>query len=241
MSIQMHPAQQRLAALGEVLLCSSVPTQLLVATLLVAIGMPHQTESGGLALPYVVTVTLIDTALLIVLMIFFTRRRRESISSLWLGTRPVAGEIGYGLALVPVIFLTVIVLLNTMRMGAPWLHNVEVNPLEQLATGSTGEALLFGVVVIIAGGVREELVRAFLLRRFEQHLGGAAVGVVVLGVAFGLGHFNQGLDAVITTGVLGVLWSIVYLRRRSSIAPIVSHAGFNSLEVLRIAVSGLQG
>jgi membrane protease YdiL (CAAX protease family) len=87
--------------------------------------------------------------------------------------------------------------------------------------------------------VREELVRAFLLRRFERHLGGAAVGVVVLSVAFGLGHFDQGWDAVITTGMLGAFWALVYLRRRSSIAPIVSHAGFNSLEVLRVAVSGL--
>jgi membrane protease YdiL (CAAX protease family) len=235
----MERARQRITAAGEVLLCSSVPTQLLVATLLVAVGMNPQTESGQLALPYVVAVTLVDTAVLIALMMFFTRRHQESVSALWLGTRPVARETGYGLALVPLIFLTVIVLLNALRMGAPWLHNVEINPLEQLATGSPSEALLFGVVVIIAGGVREELVRAFLLRRFEQHLGGAAVGVAVLGVAFGLGHFNQGLDAVITTGVLGVLWSIVYLRRRSSIAPIVSHAGFNSLEVLRIAVSGL--
>jgi membrane protease YdiL (CAAX protease family) len=239
MIIQMHRAQQRLAALAEVLLCSSIPTQLLVATLLVAMGMTPRTESGQLALPYVVTVTLTDTALLVVLMTFFSRKHGESLSSLWLGPRPVTTEAFYGLALVPLIFMMVVILLNAMRMAAPSLHNVEVNPLEQLATGGAGQALLFGAVVIIAGGVREELVRAFLLRRFERHLGGAAVGVVVLSVAFGLGHFDQGWDAVITTGMLGAFWALVYLRRRSSIAPIVSHAGFNSLEVLRVAVSGL--
>ena len=38
--------------------------------------------------------------------------------------------------------------------------------------------------------------------------------------------------------VLGALWAVIYLRRRSSIAPVVSHAGFNSLEVIRIAVTG---
>ena len=85
--------------------------------------------------------------------------------------------------------------------------------------------------------MREELQRAFLLRRFEQHLGGAAVGVIVLSVAFGLGHVVQGWDAVITTGALGAFWAVLYLRRRSSIAPIVSHAGFNSLEVLRVAIA----
>jgi membrane protease YdiL (CAAX protease family) len=38
--------------------------------------------------------------------------------------------------------------------------------------------------------------------------------------------------------VLGVVWAVMYLRRRSSVAPIVSHAGFNSLEVLRVAMVG---
>jgi membrane protease YdiL (CAAX protease family) len=64
------------------------------------------------------------------------------------------------------------------------------------------------------------------------------VGVLVLSTAFGLGHFPQGWDAVIVTGLLGALWAIVYLRRRSSVAPMVSHAGFNSLEVLRVALIG---
>jgi len=82
------------------------------------------------------------------------------------------------------------------------------------------------------------LERAFLLRRFERHLGGTDVGVLVLSVAFGLGHMVQGWDAAITTGVLGAVWAGLYVRRRSSIAPIVSHAGFNSLEVLRVAIVG---
>ena len=94
------------------------------------------------------------------------------------------------------------------------------------------------MVAIVAGGIREELQRAFLLQRFERHLGGATMGVVVLSTAFGLGHALQGWDAAIATGTLGAFWAIVYLRRRSSIAPIVSHAGFNSIEVLRVAMGG---
>jgi len=85
--------------------------------------------------------------------------------------------------------------------------------------------------------VREELQRAFMLRRFE-YFGGVKVGVVVLSIAFGLGHVVQGWDAAVTTGALGFVWAVMYLWRRSSIAPIVSHAGFNSIEVLRIAIAG---
>ena len=97
---------------------------------------------------------------------------------------------------------------------------------------------MLAVIVILAGGVREEMQRAFLLRRFERHLGGARVGVVILSIGFGLGHIVQGWDAVIATGLLGAFWAMLYLRRRSIVAPLVSHAGFNALEVLRVAVWG---
>jgi membrane protease YdiL (CAAX protease family) len=48
----------------------------------------------------------------------------------------------------------------------------------------------------------------------------------------------QGWDAAITTGALGAFWAWMYLRRRSSVGPFVSHAGFNSLEILRVAFIG---
>ena len=227
----------RLTAIAEIVLCSSVPTQLAIGAALALAGWSPLAESGQLSMPYVLTLSLADTLLLIILMVLLTRLHGHSASALWLGTRPLKREVMLGFALVPVVFLLVVVLLNTLRLAAPWLHNVETNPLEQLAGNSPAEAALFALVAIFAGGVREELQRAFLLRRFE-YLGGEIVGVITLSIAFGLGHFVQGWDAVITTGVLGAFWAVVYLRRRSSVAPIVSHAGFNSLEILRVAIVG---
>ncbi|MDQ5832029.1 MAG: CPBP family intramembrane metalloprotease [Actinomycetota bacterium] len=226
-----------MAAVAEILLCSSVPTQLLIGSLLGLAGWMPLDEQGQLSLPFVLTLSIADTVVLIALMVALTRAHGERVSDLWLGSRPPGREAVYGALLVPVVFLMVVVLLNVMREVAPWLHNVPTNPLERLA-GTPGQAAMFGVVAIVAGGVREELQRAFLLHRFEQHLGGAGVGVVVLSIAFGLGHIVQGWDAVITTGLLGAFWAGLYLRRRSTVAPLVSHAGFNALEVLRVAVAG---
>ena len=229
--------RQRAVALAEVLLCSSVPTQVVLGVLLRSGGVSPFTPAGDLSLPFVVVLSVADTALLVGLMVFLTWSHGESVKDLWLGRRPIRGEVSHGLLLVPAVFAMVVALLTVIRAVAPWLHNVATNPLEQLAA-SPGEAAVFAVVAIVAGGVREELQRAFLLQRFERHLGGAMVGVVVLGVGFGLGHIVQGWDAVLTTGALGVFWAVVYLRRRSVMAPLVSHAGFNSLEVLRIAITG---
>ena len=234
---QIPLGQRRGRAIAEMILCSSVPTQLLLQALMSGLGWKPSVPGGPISLSFIVTMSLADTVLLIGLMVVLTRAHGESISELWLGRRTVWKEAILGLALVPSIFFLVVILLRTMRVFAPWLHNVETNPLEQAASGGALNAAAFAVVGIIAGGVREELQRAFLLRRFE-YLGGPGVGVVVLSVAFGLGHFVQGWDAAVTTGVLGAVWAVLYLRRRSSIAPIVSHAGFNSIEVLRIAMAG---
>ena len=225
-------------AVAEILLCSSLPTQFLLQIVWAQTGWPFETAPGKPALPFIATVQFADTALLLVLMVLLTRAHGDSVSDLWVGRRPKVKEALLGLSLVPVVFLLVVALLSAMQQFAPWLHNVPENPLEELAASGMGDAVLFGLVAIIAGGVREELQRAFLLRRFEQHLGGPIVGVVVLNVAFGAGHFLQGWDAMIATGTLGLFWTLLYLQRRSSIAPVVCHAGFNSLEVLRVAVTG---
>ena len=231
-------AQRRAIAIAELLLCSSVPTQLLIQGILMGAGWRPITADGDFSLPFVLTMSLLDTALVITLMVVLTRAHGESVRVLWLGRRPVLRETLLGLALIAPIFLLVVVLLNVLRLLSPALHNVASNPLEQMARGGALNAAAFGLVAILAGGVREELQRAFLLHRFERHLGGARVGAIVLSVAFGLGHAVQGWDAAITTGTLGAVWAVVYLRRRSSVAPLVSHAGFNSLEVLRVAIVG---
>jgi membrane protease YdiL (CAAX protease family) len=226
----------RLTALLEVLLCSSIPTQIAIGFLLRAAGVQPIDAAGNYSFAFVLALSLADTVLLIALMVFLMRLHGERASALWLGTRPAGRELLYGLLTVPLVLIGVGLLLNTLRLFAPWLHNVPANPLEQLAT-TPGQAALFALVAIVAGGVREELQRAFLLHRFEQHLGGATVGVVVLSAAFGLGHYVQGWDAVIATGTLGAVWAVMFLKRRSSVAPVVSHAGFNSLEIVRVALS----
>jgi len=232
--------QRRTLAVTEILLCSGIPSQVLIASLLAATGMALETTPGQPALPFVFWLSMIDTLAVVALMVLLTRARRERLSDLWLGARPLLREALVGLWLVPLAFVVAAVLMAVLRALAPWLQNVPVNPLEQLATGSTVNAAAFGLVAVIAGGVREELQRAFLLHRF-QDLGGMPVGVVVLSVAFGALHFPQGWDAMITTGALGAFWAIVYLRRRSTIAPIISHAGFNLLGVLRVALGEVPG
>jgi membrane protease YdiL (CAAX protease family) len=228
---------ERAVALLEVVLCSDYPTQFMLATTFDVLGFRPYSADGMLAIDYVVALSLLDTLLLVSLMVLFLRSHGERAREVFLGSAPIGAEIRRGLLLVPVALITAVAVILTIQQLAPWLHTVERNPLQDLVR-TRRDAILFGVVVVIAGGVREELQRAFLLRRFERWLGGGVVGVVVTSTVFGAGHQLQGADAAMATGVLGALWGVIYLRRRSAVAPVVSHSGFNLLQLGQFLVLG---
>lgn len=222
---------ERGRALLEVLICSGYPTQLLLAGGLRAAGIVPLGPDGHLSARFVFALSLLDAILLMSLVFFFLRRSGDSLTGVFLGRRGVWREAGLGAVLLPVTLGAVLGLLAILHAFAPWLRNVPENPLEALLATRAG-LLAFIVVAIVAGGLREELQRAFLLYRFEQRLGGRAVGLVVTSLAFGLGHTLQGWDAAVATGTLGLAWGTLYLVRRSTIAPIVNHALFNSTELV---------
>lgn len=219
-------------AWGEIVLCSGYPTQLLLGVLLQASGIHPARPDGSLSGPFIFALSLLDTVLLLTLILWLMKRRGEQPRAIFFGARPVASEVGVGILSVPVVVTIVVLLMMAIRVFAPALHNVPDNPLEGLLDSQTG-LLAFLFVVIVAGGLREELQRAFLLHRFRTDLGGAGMGIVITSLAFGLGHTLQGWDAAVVTGALGATWGVMYLARRSAIAPIVSHSLFNSGEMLR--------
>jgi membrane protease YdiL (CAAX protease family) len=227
----------RLGALAEMVLCSGFLSQLVLSILVQALGIGHEGASGKLSLEFVAAVSLSDTVLVMCLMVWFTRRRGERPSALWLGHRPVLHEARIGLLSAPFLLLTVGAILGILQRVAPHLHNVTENPLEAIARVSFAQAVGLGVVAVVAGAVREELQRAFLQDRFERHFGPPAAGVVVLSTLFGLGHVLQGWDAVIATAALGAVWASIDVARRSVVMPLVGHACFNSLEIIRMLAS----
>jgi uncharacterized protein len=223
---------ERLGALAEVVLCSGFPTQLVLLAAMSGFGMRLQTTGGTWSPLFVATLSLLDTVLVIGLVFLFLRAHRERARDVLLGRRPVWREMLAGVALLPVVFMLALLVLALLITFAPQLHNVPENPMQDLMRNRR-DAAVFGIVVMIAGGVREEIQRGFILHRFSQYLGGGAVGVIVHSALFGLGHIDQGWDATLAVGTLGAVWGTIYLFRGSIIAPMVSHAGFNLAQLLK--------
>jgi len=216
----------------EILICSGYPTQIVLGEVLKGVGIPPLNGDGALSARFVFALSLADTVVLLSLIVWLLVRSGERPRDVFLGRRNAGQEAVVGLLSVPLVMAMVLALMILIRTFLPFLHNVPENPLEGLL-GTQAGLWAFLFVVIVAGGLREELQRAFLLHRFRHDLGNGVAGLVVTSIAFGLGHTLQGWDAAILTGALGAAWGAIYLTRGSAIAPIVSHSLFNSGELLR--------
>jgi membrane protease YdiL (CAAX protease family) len=224
-------ARRQWESVGEVVLCSGLPTQLALTGVARLAGLSPVTPEGGLSLGFIAAISLGDTVLLAGLVAWLLRRRGETVREVLSGHRPQGRELLLGLMLVPLVLVFISSTLLLLRALYPQLRNVPDNPLEAMAHTVGGAALLM-VVSIVAGGLREEVQRAFLLHRFRTDLGGPATGLILTSVGFGLGHVVQGWDAMIVTALLGAFWGLVYLARGSITAGVVSHGLANAAQVV---------
>jgi uncharacterized protein len=232
---------RRIFAAMQVIAVSGLPTQVLIGLTLALGGMPlFHADGTGPTLEFVATTILIDTAIMAILIRIFLSLSGETSADVFIGLRPLRGEVLRGLALVPVALFGVGLVVFALRAVAPWLHNVKESPLEAYLRTPL-DAGIFLVVAVLAGGVREELQRGFILHRFGQHLGGVRVGLVLFSLAFGAFHYDQGFDVAIAIGLLGLLWGVLYIRRKSVVASMVSHVGFNATQVVWALIARTMG
>jgi membrane protease YdiL (CAAX protease family) len=225
------PIAARIVAAIEVLLCSDFPTQIAIGGTLQALGYGPPTR-GPLSIGYVVALSLGDAALLVGLIVLMLYAHGERPREVLFGRVRLAREALAGVPLIVVALVIAMGIVLGIQRIAPSLRTVPQNPLTELLR-SPRDAWLFALVLVAAGGIREEIQRAFLMHRFDVWLGGPIVGLIVTSVGFGAGHLLQGVDVAIATGVLGAFWAYVYVLRRSCIAPMVSHAGFDLVQVVQ--------
>jgi uncharacterized protein len=223
---------ERVGALIEILICSGFPTQVLLIVVMRGFGIPMQAADGRLSPPFVFTLSLLDAIFVIGLVLTFLRAHHESAREVLLGKVRLIREALLGIATLPAVFVLVTLVLVLILRFTPGLHNVASNPFEDMLR-TRSDAIIFAVVVMVAGGVREEVQRGFIAHRCDQYLGGALWGVVVYSAFFGAGHIDQGYDAMIAIGLLGLFWGLLYISRRSIVAPLVSHALFNLAQLLK--------
>ena len=135
-----------------------------------------------------------------------------------------------GLTLVPFLFLINAAVAVSLKLYFPQYY-VEENPITELIQ-TPQQLVLLIFSALIAGGIKEELQRAFIITRFRLHLGGAGLGLIIWSIGFGLGHYVQGVQGILIATIYGFIFGIVYVLSGSLIAPIIAHGAYDTLALV---------
>jgi membrane protease YdiL (CAAX protease family) len=90
------------------------------------------------------------------------------------------------------------------------------------------------LLALFKAGFQEELWRIFILTRFEKLFGrsGLLVALLLSSVLFGAGHLYQGMGGMVEATVRGLLRAAVYLRKRSALEVMSSHAIYDIISMI---------
>ena len=217
---------ERPLALLEILIVSGILTDILAVLLagwLTGLGREGvHARPGGLFV-----FLMISTAFILGAAALFQRLHRDN-PALHLRFRPAGSwtrELAAVAACLPVVFVTLWATELLITLVDPKAIQ-QINPiLAMIRTPS--DLALFMVSGVIAGGLREEVQRAFIIRRAAVYFWSPWVGLLLWSVVFGLAHALQGSAAIVVTALLGLEFGIFYLWRGSLPVPVAVHALFN--------------
>jgi membrane protease YdiL (CAAX protease family) len=219
---------ERLVAFLEVLGLAGILSSVVAA-------LPFSLHAGNPAIllkdaRLIASFVVLEAAITLLLLLLILRLHRESLADLGWKWDQWISDLLLGVFLVPILLLVNALVDFGFKVLLPNYH-MDRNPLLE-SIQSPGDLALFIVAALFAGGVKEELQRAFVLVRFRDYLGGARLGLIIWSVAFGAAHYVQGVQGAAVAGLFGLLLGAVYLARGSVVAPMVAHGVYDSVALL---------
>ena len=107
-----------------------------------------------------------------------------------------------------------------------------------IAEKNTAEFLLATVLVMVVALTEETIFRGYLLLRFKSIMASTAA-VLTSAVIFSLGHGYEGSAGVITVGVMGVVFALIYVWRQNLVAPVVMHFLQDFIGIVLVPLLGI--
>ncbi len=178
-------------------------------------------RQGGLSFVLTAVATIFRDLGLVSLILFFLWRNGENVERIGWNLRRAGREAALGVALfVPFVFGAAL-----LERGLLWAGlSRPATPLPSfLEARGDAEFLLAAVLVAVVALAEETIFRGYLTLRFRALLRSSTRAVLLSSVIFSLGHGYEGSAGLVTVGVMGVVFAVIYLWRRSLVAPIVMH------------------
>jgi membrane protease YdiL (CAAX protease family) len=178
-------------------------------------------KQGGLSFVLVAISVILRDLALVSLILFFIWRNHEPVT--WIGWtfKNIRKEIALGIFLfIPFSFGTGLIENGLRAIG----FSAPSTPLPSfLAARGMVEILLAFLLVAIVALAEETIFRGYLILRFNAVTSNPTVAVLLSAAIFSLGHGYEGSAGVVTVGVMGLVFALIYIWRQSLVAPIIMH------------------
>lgn len=178
-------------------------------------------RQGSLSFTLTAVSTIFRDLALVTLVLFFLRRNGESIFDVGWRFRYPGREILIGFFLYfPFIVVISYVeqVLNVLGLKEPATPTPS-----SLAAAGMSQYILGTVLVVVVAISEETIFRGYLNLRFKNITGSWGVAILFSTIIFAGGHGYEGTIGVLTVGVMGAIFSFVYLWRGNLLAPITMH------------------
>ena len=165
--------------------------------------------------------TILRDLALVGLILFFLWRNGESPELIGWASRGVLADAVLGLILSPVVIAMIAALgasLQSLGLSGPQ------QPLPSfLRPQGTDQIILATLLVVVVAISEETIFRGYLVSRIGDVTGSIPLAVLLSSVIFSLGHAYEGLAGMIAVGVMGAVFAVLLLWRKSLVAPMVIH------------------
>ena len=178
-------------------------------------------KQGGMSFGLVSVATILRDLSLVALILFFLWRNGEAVERIgWTG-KNACKDIGLGFILfVPMYYGAALIESALHALG----FTIPSTPLPSfLAARGVPDYVLACVLVVVVAWAEETIFRGYLMLRFAAATKSSAAAVLLSAGVFAIGHGYEGSAGVVTVFVLGLVFALVYLWRKSLVAPMIMH------------------
>ena len=208
---------------------------LIVPSMILSLFVVRQ---GGLSFVLTAVATIFRDLGLVSLILFFLWRNGENVERIGWNLRRAGREVALGVALfIPFVFGAALLERGLLRAGL----SQPATPFPSFLEARDGtEFLLAAVLVAVVAMAEETIFRGYLMLRFQALMRGPALAVLLSSVIFSLGHGYEGSAGLVTVGVMGAVFAVIYLWRRSLVAPVVMHFLQDFLSIVLLPLLGMR-
>ncbi|MBS0637487.1 MAG: CPBP family intramembrane metalloprotease [Verrucomicrobia bacterium] len=165
--------------------------------------------------------TILRDLSLVALVAYFLWRNQESVSQIGWTHKGIWKEIALGIVLYLVMLIAIVFLEEVLQRAGFTL--AEPKRFQFLHPKGTLEILLAILLVVVVAFVEETIFRGYMLLRLIPLTKSRVTAVLISSFIFAMGHTYEGMAAVFIVGLMGAFFAIIYLWRRSLVAPIIMH------------------